>query len=110
MVEFAKTLGYGLLYFILSPFLLVLLVLYAIFSLLVYLFHELSSIVLFFFGKNYKYDDEETLQLYELKEEYAKKKEEQANNQPQTIIQYVQYPPPGVVPPTNQNESGDKHE
>ena len=72
MLEFAKTLGIGLLAVILSPFILLLFVIYVIYTLLVYVFHELCSIVFFFSGKNFKNDDAETYELLAVKEEYAK--------------------------------------
>ena len=56
MLEFAKTLGIGLLAVILSPLILLLFVMYIAYTLLVYVFHELCSVILFFSGKNFKND------------------------------------------------------
>ena len=93
MIEFAKTLGIGLLAVILSPLILLLFVIYIAYTLLVYVFHELCSIILFFSGKNFKNDDAETFELLEAKEEYAKKQEQKAT---QPVFTYVVQQPPGV--------------
>lgn len=93
MLEFAKTLGIGLLAVILSPLILLLFVMYILYTLLVYVFHELCSVILFFSGKNFKNDDAETFELLQVKEEYAKK-QEQKNAQP--VFTYVVQQPPGV--------------
>ena len=110
MLEFAKTLGIGLLAVILSPFILLLFVIYVIYTLLVYVFHELCSIVFFFSGKNFKNDDAETYELLAVKEEYAKKQEQKAQ---QPVFTYVVQQPPGVqivAQPSEQQESeGDEN-
>lgn len=93
MLEFAKTLGIGLLAVILSPLILLLFVMYIAYTLLVYVFHELCSVILFFSGKNFKNDDAETFELLEAKEEYAKKQEQKAT---QPVFTYVVQQPPGV--------------
>ena len=93
MLEFAKTLGIGLLAVILSPLILLLFVMYIAYTLLVYVFHELCSVILFFSGKNFKNDDAETFELLEAKEEYAKKQEQKAT---QPVVTYVVQQPPGV--------------
>ena len=93
MLEFAKTLGIGLLAVILSPLILLLFVMYIAYTLLVYVFHELCSVILFFSGKNFKNDDAETFELLEVKEEYAKKQEQKAT---QPVFTYVVQQPPGV--------------
>lgn len=93
MLEFAKTLGIGLLAVILSPLILLLFVMYIAYTLLVYVFHELCSVILFFSGKNFKNDDAETFELLEAKEEYAKKQEQKAA---QPVFTYVVQQPPGV--------------
>ena len=93
MLEFAKTLGIGLLAVILSPLILLLFVVYIAYTLLVYVFHELCSVILFFSGKNFKNDDAETFELLEAKEEYAKKQEQKAT---QPVFTYVVQQPPGV--------------
>lgn len=92
MIEFAKTLGWGLLTILLSPLLLIGFILYTIYTLVVYLCYEVSSIVLFFSGKNFKNDDLETERLKEIKEEYLNKKKE--NVTPQPVYQYIQVPIP----------------
>ena len=93
MLEFAKTLGIGLLAVILSPLILLLFVMYIAYTLLVYVFHEVCSVVLFFSGKNFKNDDAETFELLQAKEEYAKKKEQKTS---QPVFTYVVQQPPGV--------------
>ena len=104
MLEFAKTLGIGLLTVILSPLIVLMFVVYLIYTILVYIFHELCSIVLFFSGKNYKNDDAETFELLAAKEEYAKKQEQKTQ---QPVFTYVVQQPPGVqiVPQTQENEA-----
>jgi hypothetical protein len=66
---------------------------YIAYTLLVYVFHELCSVILFFSGKNFKNDDAETFELLEAKEEYAKKQEQKAT---QPVFTYVVQQPPGV--------------
>ena len=63
------------------------------YTLLVYVFHELCSVILFFSGKNFNNDDAETFELLEVKEEYAKKQEQKAA---QPVFTYVVQQPPGV--------------
>ena len=89
-IEFAKTLGWGLLTILLSPLLLICFVLYVIYTLVVYLCYEVSSIVLFFFGKNFKNNDIETEKLNEIKNAFLNKKNETPVAQP--IYQYIQVP------------------
>lgn len=90
MIEFAKTLGWGLLTILLSPLLLICFVLYVIYTLVVYLCYEVSSIVLFFFGKNFKNNDVETEKLNDIKNAFLNKKNETPVAQP--IYQYIQVP------------------
>ena len=58
-----KTLGRGLITILISPLLIAFIALVAIYGLVVYLIYEVSSIYLFFLGKNINSDDEETAQL-----------------------------------------------
>ena len=107
MLEFAKTLGIGLLAVILSPLILLLFVMYIAYTLLVYVFHEICSVVLFFSGKNFKNDDAETFELLQAKEEYAKKKEQNAS---QPVFTYVVQQPPGVqVVQVEQQKEGEEN-
>jgi len=108
MLEFAKTLGIGLLATILSPLILLLFVLYIVYTLLVYIVHELCSIVFFFSGKNFKNDDAETFELLAAKEEYAKKQEQKT----QPVFTYVVQQPQGVPPVVNEQQEteGDNDE
>ena len=107
MLEFAKTLGIGLLAVILSPLILLLFVMYIAYTLLVYIFHEICSVVLFFSGKNFKNDDAETFELLQAKEEYAKKKEQKAS---QPVFTYVVQQPPGVqVVQVEQQKEGEEN-
>ena len=105
MIEFAKTLGIGLLAVILSPLILLLFVMYIAYTLLVYVFHELCSIILFFSGKNFKNDDAETFELLEAKEEYAKKQEQKAA---QPVFTYVVQQPPGAQVVQVEPKEGDQ--
>ena len=105
MIEFAKTLGIGLLAVILSPLILLLFVMYIAYTLLVYIFHELCSIFLFFSGKNFKNDDAETFELLEAKEEYAKKQEQKTS---QPVFTYVVQQPPGVQVVQVEPKEGDQ--
>ena len=105
MIEFAKTLGIGLLAVILSPLILLLFVMYVAYTLLVYVFHELCSIFLFFSGKNFKNDDAETFELLEAKEEYAKKQEQKTA---QPVFTYVVQQPPGVQVVQVEPKEGDQ--
>jgi hypothetical protein len=54
MFDFLKTFGQGLLYLILSPFFLVYLALYAIYSIGVFLFMFIKRVIMFFKGEDMK--------------------------------------------------------
>lgn len=56
-----KTFGRGLISILISPLILLLIAIMGVYALIVYLFYEISSIYLFFLGKNYNSDDEETV-------------------------------------------------
>lgn len=108
MLEFAKTLGIGLLAVVLSPFIVLMFVVYVIYTIVVYILYELCSIVFFFSGKNFKNDDAETYELLAVKEEYAKK-QEQKNQQP--VFTYVVQQPQGVqVVAQPQEQEGDNND
>lgn len=70
MMEFLKHIGYGVFYTLLSPFYIAFFLLNMLYGVLVYLFMEASSIVMFFLGKSYTGDDYETSLLKQRKEEY----------------------------------------
>lgn len=107
MVEFAKTLGIGLLAVIASPLILLAFVCYVIYTVFVYIIYELCSIVFFFSGKNFKNDDAETFELLAAKEEYAKKQEQKTN----PVFTYVvQQPGVPVTTVETQKEEGEVHE
>ena len=107
MVEFAKTLGIGLLSVILSPLILLVFVCYVIYTVIVYIIYELCSIVFFFSGKNFKNDDAETFELLAAKEEYAKKQEQKTN----PVFTYVvQQPGVSVAPVEPKQEEGEINE
>ena len=107
MVEFAKTLGIGLLAVVLSPLILLVFICYVIYTVLVYIVYELCSIVFFFSGKNFKNDDAETFELLAAKEEYAKKQEQKTN----PVFTYVvQQPGVPVTPVEPKQEEGDINE
>ncbi len=67
MIELLKSLGKGIIYTILSPFYIAFFILNMIYGILVYLFMEVSSVVMFFLGKSYLGDDYETVLLKEKK-------------------------------------------
>lgn len=90
MIEFAKAFGRGVLYVIFSPLLLVLFACYLIYSFLCYLALETASLVLFFYGKNFKLDDAETIKLRQVKADLALRKQAQVAPQP---VYYYPYPP-----------------
>jgi len=58
-----KTFGRGLITILISPFLLTIVLVMSIYGLVVYLVYEVSSIYLFFLGKNFNSDDPETIQV-----------------------------------------------
>ena len=58
-----KTFGRGLITILISPLLLAIILVMAIYGFVVYLVYEFSSIYLFFLGKNFNSDDPETIQL-----------------------------------------------
>jgi hypothetical protein len=58
-----KTFGRGLITILISPLLLVIILVMAIYGFIVYLVYEVSSIYLFFLGKNFNSDDPETVQV-----------------------------------------------
>ena len=70
MMDFLKHVGYGIFYTLLGPFYIAFFVLNLIYGWIIYLFMEVSSIVLFFLGKSYTGDDYETTLLKQRKEEY----------------------------------------
>lgn len=73
MMEFLKLLGYGVLYTVLSPFYIAFFVLNMIYSFFVYIFMEITSVVVFFMGRSYFKDDFETQKLKKKKEEIHSK-------------------------------------
>ena len=56
MIDFLKTMGQGILYTILSPFILLGVVLYAVYSLFVFFFMFIKRIVMFFQGEDMSRD------------------------------------------------------
>ncbi|MDD4123464.1 MAG: hypothetical protein PHD50_01135 [Bacilli bacterium] len=66
MTALLKTVGYGFLIIILSPFIVLGLAIFAVYAIVVYLFLEVSSLLLFFTGKSFKNDDMETIKLKEI--------------------------------------------
>ncbi|MFA7156228.1 MAG: hypothetical protein WC123_00795 [Bacilli bacterium] len=66
MTALLKTVGYGFLIIILSPFVVLGLAIFAVYAIIVYLFLEISSLLLFFTGKSFKNDDMETIKLKEI--------------------------------------------
>jgi hypothetical protein len=60
-----KTFGRGIITILISPLLLAIILIMAAYGLIVYLVYEVSSIYLFFLGKNFNSDDAETTQLKE---------------------------------------------
>ena len=61
-----KTLGRGVVTILISPLILAGIILLLIYSLIVYLIYEISSVYLFFLGKNFNSDDDETIKLKEV--------------------------------------------
>ncbi len=112
MIEFAKAFGRGVLYVLLSPLLLVLFACYMIYALLCYFALETASMVLFFYGKNFKLEDAETIKLRQIKAELNGRKQAAQTLPPQNVVYYPY--PPGFVPftPPNPNETkeGAPHE
>jgi hypothetical protein len=60
-----KTFGRGLITILISPLILAAVLIMAVYGFVVYLIYEVSSIYLFFLGKNFSSDDEETIKLKE---------------------------------------------
>jgi hypothetical protein len=58
-----KTFGRGLITILISPLLLAIILVMAIYGFIVYLIYEFSSVYLFFLGKNFNSDDPETIQV-----------------------------------------------
>ena len=58
-----KTFGRGIITILISPLLLVIILVMAAYGFIVYLVYEVSSIYLFFLGKNFNSDDPETIQV-----------------------------------------------
>jgi hypothetical protein len=58
-----KTFGRGLITILISPLILVTILGLAVYGFFVYLIYEVSSIYLFFLGKNFTSDDPETIQV-----------------------------------------------
>jgi hypothetical protein len=58
-----KTFGRGLITILISPLILVIILFMAAYGFIVYLVYEVSSIYLFFLGKNFNSDDPETIQV-----------------------------------------------
>jgi hypothetical protein len=69
VIELLKSLGRGIAYTLLSPFYIGYFLLNMLYAILVYLFLEVSSVVMFFLGKSYLGDDYETALLKERKEQ-----------------------------------------
>ncbi len=63
METLLKTVGYGALLIVLSPFIALALLLFVIYTILNYVALELTSIFRFFSGKSFKNDDKETIEL-----------------------------------------------
>ena len=70
MMELVRSLGRGILYTLLSPFYVAYFLLTMMYGILVYLFMETSSIVLFFLGKSYTGNDYETNLLNQRKKQH----------------------------------------
>lgn len=89
MFDFLKTCGQGLLYLILSPFLLILVVVYAIYALFVFFFMLGKRVVMFFSGDDMK----EEMKIDKLAKMHIKQldqEEEEKNSiqvQPQSVIE-----------------------
>lgn len=89
MFDFLKTCGQGLLYLILSPFLLILVVVYAIYALFVFFFMLGKRVVMFFSGDDMK----EEMKIDKLAKMHIKQldQEEEVKNsiqvQPQSVIE-----------------------
>lgn len=79
MIDFLKTMGQGILYTILSPFILLGVVLYAVYSLFVFFFMFVKRIVMFFQGEDMssemKIDRAAKMHLTNQDEELEKKEE-----------------------------------
>ena len=96
-----KTLGRGLVTILISPLILIAIAALTIYGLIVYFIYEISSIYLFFLGKNFTSDDDETQQL----------KTAMAGIEPgyykvdQPLTQNQQ-PPQNQTTPSNDNQNG----
>lgn len=79
MIDFLKTMGQGILYTILSPFILLGVVLYAVYSLFVFFFMFVKRIIMFFQGEDMssemKIDRAAKMHLTNQDEELEKKEE-----------------------------------
>lgn len=94
MFDFLKTFGQGLLYLVLSPFLLIIAAVYTIYCVFLFIYYFIKRIVMFFLGYNMKdemkIDKLAKLHLNNIKEEEEVK--EAVNPTPvieKTIIQQV---------------------
>ncbi len=71
MLEFFKTFGQGLLYVIISPFLLAIFSIYLVYAIVTYFILEICSIFWFFSGRNINSEDDETRELLKIQNDIA---------------------------------------
>ncbi|MDD3383405.1 MAG: hypothetical protein PHX46_01155 [Bacilli bacterium] len=108
MTALLKTVGYGFLIIILSPFVVLGLAIFAVYAIIVYLFLEISSLLLFFTGKSFKNDDMETIKLKEIMKKEEIYRQNMMSQPINTVPQYGNNFPPqnnNYYPPQGTNNN-----
>lgn len=82
MAEFFKTVLFGLLYIVLSPFIVLLLAIYFIYCLLVFIYMSIRNLIIFFTGGTVNGDLSEDIQAKRILQERLEAKNNPVNPQP----------------------------
>lgn len=108
MLSFIKVFFQGILYVLLSPFLLLALILNLIYAIVIYFIYEVKSVFLFFSGTSYQSDDEETRRLKEIKNDLATKQFQQPFIQ-QPFVQQQPFVSPNINEINNNEDGGENN-
>lgn len=82
MAEFFKTVLFGLLYIVLSPFIVLLLAIYFVYCLLVFIYMSIRNLIVFFTGGTVNGDLSEDIQAKRILQERLEAKNNPINPQP----------------------------
>lgn len=82
MAEFFKTVLFGLLYIVLSPFIVLLLAIYFVYCLLVFIYMSIRNLIIFFTGGTINGDLSEDVQAKRILQERLETKNNPVNPQP----------------------------